>query len=383
MSGRSAVAETMDGAGPVVGGRGRAARARARAGRPGAGRRAWTTLVERFGEVQAPLRRARRLRARGAGARDPRRPRLHAGDDGRRRRRALGRLEDARRARAHPAHAPRRACCSTSRPTTSTSSRSSGSRSSCKGYDGALLMTSHDREFMNRIVTKIVEIDGGELTTYSGNYDFYERERAIARRSSSRRSSSASRRCSPRRSRFIERFKARASHAAQVQSRVKKLDKIEKVEPPKRRKTVDFEFRAAAALRRGRREARRASRKRYGARADLRRARLPRPPRRALVRAWARTAPASRRCSRWSPARPRPTRAAVAVGGSVKMGYFAQHAMELLDAERTVLGTRSRTRSRSASVGLAARRSPAASASPATRSRSAAGCSRAARRRGW
>ena len=47
-------------------------------------------------------------------------------------------------------------------------------------YEGALLMTSHDREFMNRIVTKIVEIDGGELTTYSGNYDFYERQRALA-----------------------------------------------------------------------------------------------------------------------------------------------------------------------------------------------------------
>src|ERR1051325_10313632 len=48
-----------------------------------------------------------------------------------------------------------------------------------KDRAGALLMTSHDREFMNRIVGKIAEIDGGEITTYSGNYDFYERERAI------------------------------------------------------------------------------------------------------------------------------------------------------------------------------------------------------------
>ena len=48
-----------------------------------------------------------------------------------------------------------------------------------KGYEGALLMTSHDREFMNRIVTKIVEIDGGALTTYSGNYEFYEQQRAL------------------------------------------------------------------------------------------------------------------------------------------------------------------------------------------------------------
>src|SRR3546814_6324824 len=48
-----------------------------------------------------------------------------------------------------------------------------------KTYDGALLMTSHDREFMNRIVGKIVEIDGGTLTTYSGNYDFYDQQRAL------------------------------------------------------------------------------------------------------------------------------------------------------------------------------------------------------------
>src|SRR6516162_9636901 len=48
-----------------------------------------------------------------------------------------------------------------------------------KGYEGALLMTSHDREFLNRVVGKIIEIDGGELTTYSGNYDFYEKQRAL------------------------------------------------------------------------------------------------------------------------------------------------------------------------------------------------------------
>ena len=69
-----------------------------------------------------------------------------------------------------------------------------------KDYDGLLLMTSHDREFMNRIVDKIVEIDGGGLTTYAGDYEFYEQQRALERESSSRRSSNASRRCSPRRS---------------------------------------------------------------------------------------------------------------------------------------------------------------------------------------
>ena len=113
-----------------------------------------------------------------------------------------------------------------------------------RGYPGALLMTSHDREFMNRVVGKIVEIDAGELTTYSGDYDFYERERAIAdahqQAQFDRQQAMLKKELA-----FIERFKARASHAAQVQSRVKKLDKIEKVDPPKTRKTVVFEFRAA------------------------------------------------------------------------------------------------------------------------------------------
>jgi ATPase subunit of ABC transporter with duplicated ATPase domains len=112
-----------------------------------------------------------------------------------------------------------------------------------KRYDGALLMTSHDREFMNRIVNKIVEIDGGTLTTYSGNYDFYEQQRALSEK---QRQAQFDRQQAmlAKEIEFIERFKARASHAAQVQSRVKKLDKIEKVEPPKRRQTLRFEFRS-------------------------------------------------------------------------------------------------------------------------------------------
>ena len=110
-----------------------------------------------------------------------------------------------------------------------------------KGYEGALLMTSHDREFMNRIVTKIVEIDGGELTTYSGNYDFYEQQRALTEKQQQAQFERQQAMLA-KESAFIERFKARASHAAQVQSRVKKLDKIERVEPPKRRQMVTFEF---------------------------------------------------------------------------------------------------------------------------------------------
>jgi len=109
-------------------------------------------------------------------------------------------------------------------------------------HDGALLMTSHDREFMNRIVSKICEIDGGEITVYSGNYDFYERERAL--REANREAAYARQQAMlAKEQRFIERFKTHAAKAAQVQSRIKALDKIEKIELPKRRVVVKFEFR--------------------------------------------------------------------------------------------------------------------------------------------
>src|SRR6201989_3246346 len=105
-------------------------------------------------------------------------------------------------------------------------------------------MTSHDREFMNRIVTKVVEIDSGSLNAYSGNYEVYEQARALHEKEQEgqleRQQAMLAKEI-----KFIERFKARASHAAQVQSRVKKLDKIERVEPPRRRQTVAFEFQPA------------------------------------------------------------------------------------------------------------------------------------------
>ena len=110
-----------------------------------------------------------------------------------------------------------------------------------KNYEGGLLMTSHDREFMNRIVNKIVEIDGGGLTTYSGNYEFYEQQRAQNEKQQQAQFERQQAMLA-KEIKFIERFKARASHAAQVQSRVKKLDKIDRVEPPKRRQSVSFDF---------------------------------------------------------------------------------------------------------------------------------------------
>src|SRR6201990_862907 len=202
-----------------------------------------------------------------------------------------------------------------------------------KGYEGALLMTSHDREFMNRIVGKVVEIEGGALTTYSGNYAFYEQQRAL---SETQQQAQFERQQAmlAKEIKFIERFKARASHAAQVQSRVKKLDKIERVEPPRRRQTVAFEFQPAprsgedvVALKK--------VFKGYGAK-----------------RIYDGLDFMIRRRERWCvmgvngagkstllkliAGASEPDEGTVALGGSVKMGYFAQHAMDLLDGERTV-----------------------------------------------
>src|SRR5437763_1870175 len=112
-----------------------------------------------------------------------------------------------------------------------------------RGLSGSLLMTSHDREFMNRIVSKIAEIDGGEISVYSGDYDFYERERAI-RESNQQAAFARQQAMFAKEQRFIERFKTHAAKAAQVQSRIKALDKIEKIELPKKRHVVKFEFRA-------------------------------------------------------------------------------------------------------------------------------------------
>jgi ATPase subunit of ABC transporter with duplicated ATPase domains len=111
-----------------------------------------------------------------------------------------------------------------------------------KSFPGALLMTSHDREFMNRIVSKIAEIDAGEIVTYSGDYDFYERERAI-RESNQQAAYARQQAMFAKEQRFIDRFKTHAAKAAQVQSRIKALDKIDKIELPKKRQVVKFEFR--------------------------------------------------------------------------------------------------------------------------------------------
>ncbi len=205
-----------------------------------------------------------------------------------------------------------------------------------KRYDGALLMTSHDREFMNRIVNKIVEIDAGSLTTYSGNYDFYEQQRALSEK---QRQAQYERQQAmlAKEIKFIERFKARASHAAQVQSRVKKLDKIEKVEPPKRRQAVRFEFRApprsgddVVSFKN--------VHKAYGNHTiydgfDFQLGRKERWCVLGVNGAGKSTLLKLVAGAHIPDLGTLPDKGAVTLGASVKMGYFAQHSMDLLDGD--------------------------------------------------
>ena len=205
-----------------------------------------------------------------------------------------------------------------------------------KGYDGALLMTSHDREFMNRIINKVIEIDGGTLTAYSGDYEFYEQQRALNEKQQQAQFERQQAMLA-KEIKFIERFKARASHATQVQSRVKKLEKIDRVEPPKRRQTLSFEFPPAPRSGEDVVNLKNVG-KRYGNRViydglDL----LVRRKERYCVLGinGAGKSTLLKLVTGDTP----PDVGSVALGGSVKMGYFAQHAMELLDGERSVFQT--------------------------------------------
>jgi len=202
-----------------------------------------------------------------------------------------------------------------------------------KSYPGSLLMTSHDREFMNRVVTKIVEIDDGELNTYSGNYDFYDRERAL--RETNREAAYARQQAKlAKEQRFIERFAAHAAKAAQVQSRVKALDKIEKLEPPKQRKTVRFDFRTPprsgddVAMLKGVSKA-------YGKRTvydgfDF----MVRRGERWCV--MGKNGAGKSTLLKMVAGALEPDAGSVRLGASLKVGYFSQQAFDLLDANLTV-----------------------------------------------
>jgi len=330
MAGRSAVAEVMDGAGPVSAVAAELAELEAAMGDPD--RDDMDAIIERYGEVQARFEelggyelegRAREVLAGLSFSQEMMDMDVGALSGGWKMRVALGRIllmrPDAMLLDEPSNHLDIESLI--------------WLEDFLKGYEGALMMTSHDREFLNRIVGKIIEIDGGTLTSYSGDYAFYERQRALNEKQQQAQFERQQAMLA-KEIKFIERFKARASHAAQVQSRVKKLDKIERFEPPKRRHVVSFDFPPAPRsgddivvfknVHKG-----------YGSRSIYQGLDF-------MIR----------RKERWCvmgvngagkstllklvAGATEPDAGTVTVGASVKMGYFSQHAMELLEGDRTV-----------------------------------------------
>ncbi len=204
-----------------------------------------------------------------------------------------------------------------------------------KAYEGALLMTSHDREFMNRIVSRIAEIDGGEIIVYSGNYDFYMRERSL-REANQQAAFARQQAMLAKEQRFIERFKTHAARAAQVQSRIKALDKIEKIELPKKRQVVKFEFRTPprsgdqVAMVEG-------VSKSYGERRlyDNFTLTVRRGERWAVM---GRNGAGKTTLLKMVAGASAPDAGQVRMGANVNMGYFAQQSLDVLDADLTIAG---------------------------------------------
>jgi ATPase subunit of ABC transporter with duplicated ATPase domains len=205
-----------------------------------------------------------------------------------------------------------------------------------RGYEGGLIMTSHDRAFLNRLVNKIIDIDSGDLITYTGDYDFYEQQRKLAE-AQAEAQYARQQAMLAKEERFIERFKTHAAKASQVQSRVKKLDKIEKVEPPKKRSHLRFDFPASPRSGEDVANVKNVS-KAYGSKKIYEDFSM-------LVR----------RRERWCvmgvngagkstllkliAGESKADSGEVSVGGSVKLGYFSQHAMDILNPAETVWET--------------------------------------------
>jgi ATP-binding cassette subfamily F protein 3 len=208
-------------------------------------------------------------------------------------------------------------------------------------FTGAVVMTSHDREFMNRLVTRIVEVGNGTITTYGGNYDFYLREREV-RREQLLASHRRQQEMLAKEEDFIARFAARASHAAQVQSRIKKLEKIERIEIPAEQKVIKFEFpeppRSGDNVAKVEQLAKiwpvadGADKSVFGGVSGL----IRRGEKVAVVGVNGAGKSTFLKCLA---GQTDPTSGTLTLGANVNLGYFSQHSMELLDPKKSVFET--------------------------------------------
>ena len=202
-----------------------------------------------------------------------------------------------------------------------------------RDYAGAVLMTCHDRDVLNRVVRKIIEIDGGKIRSYPGDFDAYEAARALdsAQREAEYEKQQA---MLAKEIRFIERFRGQPSKASQTQSRAKKIEKIERIEAPRRLVERSFAFRQPE--RSGNDVVTLAKvTKKYGNKVVHDGVSL-----------------VVRRGERWAimgengagkttllkmvAGALQPDAGDVKVGASVQLGYFAQHQVEQLDVDHTV-----------------------------------------------
>ncbi|ADW18888.1 ABC transporter related protein [Desulfobulbus propionicus DSM 2032] len=208
-------------------------------------------------------------------------------------------------------------------------------------FTGALLMTCHDRDFMNRVVGRIIEVAHQSVTTYSGNYDFYLREREIRRQqllASYRRQQEML----AKEEDFIARFGARVSHAAQVQSRIKKLEKIERIQLPPEQRTISFEFSEPPRsgddvvrldnLGKVWRQPDGTTRPVFSGISGMIR-------RREKIALTGRNGAGKSTLLKVLAGQVEPTTGAATLGANVSVGYFSQHSMDLLDGDRTVAET--------------------------------------------
>jgi len=208
-------------------------------------------------------------------------------------------------------------------------------------FKGALLMTCHDHDFMNRVVSRTIEVANHTTTTYGGNYDFYIREREIRMKqllASHRRQQEML----AKEENFIARFKARVSHAAQVQSRIKKLEKIQRIQLPEQQRVIKFKFSEpprsgenVVALDKLKKTWETPDQDPKTVFSDIS-GLINRQDKIAVVGV---NGAGKSTFLKILAGKTQPTKGMAKIGASVKPGYFSQHSMDILDSKKTIFET--------------------------------------------